>query len=189
MATRLLPVCPCHIKSHDDHPLNELADSVCALISKRKLHISLPAIPISLCNFDHAWPWMFIHTLNGQQLCQYHPVFQGSYACDTVAVDEWRILPPHVIADHFDKELPSPLEVTAAAVYARTLASFNTSKIKDDKARTAILQQFAEHNVLVVALQETGTTNAGSRVLGNFVVVSAPADEHGHGVELCFATD
>eukprot|EP00973_Karenia_brevis_P006903 935271-Karenia_brevis.AAC.1 len=75
MANTVLHTCPCHIKSHDSHPFNELADGVCTCVSKYECRFFLPEIPVALYKSVAAVQWSFIGALSDDKKVQYHPFF------------------------------------------------------------------------------------------------------------------
>eukprot|EP00973_Karenia_brevis_P019493 2674662-Karenia_brevis.AAC.1 len=184
-----IPISFHHVKSHDGHPLNEMADSLCTAISVHNYPCSVPVVPVDLTASMEPLKWLFVHAMSPAQRAQYHDIFINShYAYSNIVQPYWYFMSAENIAGSIDMTCHRTSCRSSVSFDLHTV-SYNVQNIRSKTIRQSLLRQLALDNVHVAGLQETKLFNQGVLDESPFVLCSSPSDGHtGFGCALVFNT-
>eukprot|EP00973_Karenia_brevis_P038151 5259728-Karenia_brevis.AAC.1 len=172
MVQSVRSVHPVHIKSHDGHPLNEFADSICTSVSKHGVLVSMPSMPISIWEHAADLKWSFVALLDDKDQQQYHPIFRGDHGSDQLFQESWAALPDAVLAQPIDTPVDHAVRRNGSA-YAWYVVSHNVRNISDCGVRDTLYKQYTKYKVHVAGLQETRARRSGVFCEGGYVVAAS----------------
>ena len=181
-----------HHRSHQQHPWNEAADTVCRHAMKAEEYTSSLDELLNVCTFSSQdlypiqWMWLVEKSLRGDHdaplLIGHQWRFDVASPFMTQPREE---LQPAVARRRPDISATSScqqmtLRLATANVLTLSPSHEGTSGILGARAE-ALAEQFAQARLHVVGLQETRATTTGHRVLNHFHVLSGPATHRGRG--------
>ena len=128
-----------HVKSHDDHPMNEFADSVCIAISEGNLNMANFSRNLDFRPHTEAMRWFFLPFLSPEaQLAYpqdtfYYPLSRRLGCSDLEPHKvQWRALPAEQIAGDLDKVDKSCSLAGQLVIKEFKVAAFNSGYIVGD---------------------------------------------------------
>ncbi len=159
-----------HIHSHQGHPWNELADSICNYFKNHiPLVIKVPFAPIN------------------RRVCYNYQMFasmHNPWVLDSIAVDESHCyntlcaLPPDVIVHRIDNpnhmQWDSSCEITALFLKG---AQFNVQTLMQFSSRKHLLANFIKQHVSLGCFQEARSKTSRPRFIENVVMLASASDK------------
>lgn len=171
-----------HVKAHEGHPWNEVADSLCAIVRKRPVHAQ-QAHPIAELCREHAAsiPWLIFHHLGAGEMQAYAGGDPGQMRFTNTGR-----FPLQLTASEIAMRIDVPPDLVRHPFAPRVLRclSFNACTRRRPGQNQLFANQFARAGVLMAGIQETRSRKAGVFNVGDFVVIATAANDEGqYGVD------
>ena len=199
-----------HVKSHLEDPMNEMADTLCALASLKIVAAPTCCPWAGWLRDPLAASWAWLDELSCDGRAQYPPVFQGDFVLVTDAPGLSDVCPPRVVQLGGEHDLPfsrkamsapgvslsrsvvpnARLSMTIAFANILSLRAIGTGKkvpvgLYASGRPRMLAAQFEAAKLAVVGTAESRVPRAGWTDIGNYLVLHGPATSKGtHGCSL-----
>ncbi len=166
-----------HVHSHQGHPWNELADSICIFYRiHRPLVFEIPFAPINrrVCNDCQ----LFVSMHNER-------ILESVAVEDSHCYNEMCALPADVIAHDIDE--PSYMQWDPScdlSVKFLKCTQFNVQTLTQFSARKHLLANFLKLHFALGCFQEARSKNGRARCINNVVMMASAADKGNYGCEV-----
>ena len=172
-----------HVHSHEGNPLNELADALAKAAAKGDYFAGIPSgVPSELYEASNPladWIWIIDSSASTKSRYGFPPTDSNYINCP---------LPDHVSTQQLTQLIHTEAPPTQVQrTFAGSFISFNCNSLKEGETPTqdagvtpfpdkaALLErQFAEHNALIVGIQEAHSRSPSLSNLGHYSRVIPP---------------
>lgn len=176
-----------HIHSHDQHPWNELADSICTFVIKRPVESRVRWTPISPLCQEKAY---CIDIAS----CMQNPFFVDSVSKDSdIPMTRQIALSTKYLAEKIDTH--GAHEASTSKSLPIKVVQYNVQTFKDESDEIDLYARFMTSKCAIICIQENRKTYSGIKDMYGYFRCIAAGHAGSHGVEIAiskscpFATD